>query len=103
MDRFINEPTSQTECDSVNLTTDQTNDVNGFVNEEGDNSQRTTLEGVGQDNLSASQTNHVDGLHEIDNQQIIEELMEELVPSRTRTTAANVEAQVELCDAAESP
>ena len=51
-------------------------------------SQHTTLEGVGQDNLSAGQPDHVDGLHEIDNNQIIEEddkTMEELVPSRTRT------------------
>jgi len=79
---------SQTECDSGNSTADQTNDASGFVNEEDDNSQHTTLEVVGQDNLSCGQPDHVDGLHEIDNKQIIEEddkTMEELVPSRTRT------------------
>ena len=41
-----------------------------------------------QDNLSVGQPDHVDGLHEIDNKQIIEEddkKIEELVPSRTRT------------------
>jgi len=42
-------PTGQTNYVSDNLTADQTNDVDEFFNEEDDYSQRTTLEGLGND------------------------------------------------------